>query len=470
MSVSKKRRLIKTTALYAVANLGTKFLSFVIVPLYTHYLAPDKLGQLDLILTTIALVQPLVLFQLNDAVIRWMLDESQDPARVIPTALRIVVRNIAIGTLLYGVAWGFLRFDNAIVMVGIFVADSFGLMLQQIARGSRRNVLYAFSGVVSTVGFLGLAVWFVVIQRLGLEGMLMARMLSSFMALVLLLVSQWKMLRSTSARGDSALAKEMLQYSIPLIPNTINWWALNFLDRYIVLVFLGAYSLGLYALASKFSGMLLALASLFNLAWQESAISEHGSADQDAFYGSVLRRYYTLLILSAAVLAPATRLVIVHLLDARYAATWQYTSLLYLGAIFSALASFWGIGYQTTRRTSGALYTTLFGAAVAVLMNLALVSSLSLYGVAIADFLGFLALFVVRVVTMRRYFTIHLDVRHLIRLFAYVAAVMTASQFLSDSVQWPILIVASGVFLLHYARDARKALLYLMRRWRVEST
>lgn len=445
MSGSRTRRLLKNTVLYSAANIGAKFLSFVVVPLYTHYLAPASMGRLDLILTTLALLQPLVLLQLSDALLRWLLDDEQDRSRVISTALLLVTVSTALAGAIYGLAWAVFRFDEALVMFGIFAADALGLMLQQVARGERRNLAYALSGLLSTAAFLALAVWYVVVRGEGLHGMLLARMWSSVVTLIVLAVVEWRTLASSVRTIDRGLSAAMLKFSMPLIPTTMNWWAMESLSRYAILISLGPYYNGLFALATKFSWGLYGLTSLFYMAWQESAISEHHSEDRGAFFALVLRRYYMLLIGGTAVLVPATRLVIVHLLDPRYAPAWRYTSLLYLGAVFNALATFWGVGYYGSRRTSGAFYTTLIGSVANLVLVMILIRYMGLHAAAVANCAGYAVLFVARVRSMRRYFAIPYSVARLTGMLAYLCLVMAVSYFTGDLAQWALVVLTLGI-------------------------
>ena len=55
----KNKTLLLGTIIYAIGNFGTKFLSFLIVPLYTYYISPSDLGNYDLLCTTINLLTPL---------------------------------------------------------------------------------------------------------------------------------------------------------------------------------------------------------------------------------------------------------------------------------------------------------------------------------------------------------------------------------------------------------------------------
>ena len=45
--------------------------------------------------------------------------------------------------------------------------------------------------------------------------------------------------------------KNMLAYSIPLVPNAIMWWIINSSDKYLILYYLSAEENGLFAISTK---------------------------------------------------------------------------------------------------------------------------------------------------------------------------------------------------------------------------
>ena len=65
--------------------------------------------------------------------------------------------------------------------------------------------------------------------------------------------------------------RELLQYSLPLIPNGVSWWIVNAADRMIIAALLGVTANGIYAVAYKFPQIFTAIYSFFGLSWTESA-------------------------------------------------------------------------------------------------------------------------------------------------------------------------------------------------------
>ena len=54
----------------------------------------------------------------------------------------------------------------------------------------------------------------------------------------------------------SALRREMLHYSMPLVPSTLNWWVMGASNRYVIRFFIDNAANGIFAVANKFPSIL----------------------------------------------------------------------------------------------------------------------------------------------------------------------------------------------------------------------
>ncbi|MEM2146385.1 MAG: NosD domain-containing protein, partial [Candidatus Jordarchaeaceae archaeon] len=88
---------------------------------------------------------------------------------------------------------------------------------------------------------------------------------------------------------DVQLLKEMLRYSLPLVPNGLMWWIMNVSDRYMLTFFLGYSATGLYSVSAKFPTIISLLYGIFFQAWQLSAMQEFGKEDFEVFFNRVFQ-------------------------------------------------------------------------------------------------------------------------------------------------------------------------------------
>ena len=85
----KVKTLSINTFLFAMNTLGTKFIAFFLVPLYTYVLSTEEYGKLDLMGVTSQLLVPFLTLNIRDAVLRFTLDKENEPEEVIGIGLKV---------------------------------------------------------------------------------------------------------------------------------------------------------------------------------------------------------------------------------------------------------------------------------------------------------------------------------------------------------------------------------------------
>ena len=65
--MSRKTSLLKNTGIFAVGNLGSKLLMFLIIPFFTYYIAPEGMGRYDVLYVIIQLLQTVVVLAIPES-------------------------------------------------------------------------------------------------------------------------------------------------------------------------------------------------------------------------------------------------------------------------------------------------------------------------------------------------------------------------------------------------------------------
>lgn len=69
--MNRSTKFINDIFIYAIGNLGSKLITFLLVPLYTYYISPDDFGYYDIVLTLTFLAMGFITFQLRDGTFRF---------------------------------------------------------------------------------------------------------------------------------------------------------------------------------------------------------------------------------------------------------------------------------------------------------------------------------------------------------------------------------------------------------------
>ena len=76
--MSKSKEFIKNTLILFIGKFCTQFISFLLIPLYTHYLGTSDYGFVDLIQTYISLLIPILTLRFDSAAFRFLIDERKN--------------------------------------------------------------------------------------------------------------------------------------------------------------------------------------------------------------------------------------------------------------------------------------------------------------------------------------------------------------------------------------------------------
>jgi O-antigen/teichoic acid export membrane protein len=452
--MSKEPGLGKLTVLYTVGNLASKVIGFALFFVYTYYIDRGTLGYFDLILTSINWITPLVSLQLYDAVLRWTFqsrDEDTLKQIVTGSAVILLISLSLFSVIYFGVVQFFNIKYNLLIFLLIIVQSIYPVVLQ-LSRGLGKNRTYVFSGILFSIVYMLGTLFTLIVLKLKIEGLLIANIIAVLVVVAYLVIDLGIIKLFNLKHLSKDFNKQMIRYSLPLIPNTLSWWAISTADRFIILYFLGASYNGLFAIAIKFPTMLMMFSSIFNMAWQEKAIKTYENADRDSYYSSTFKTYFTVLFSAIAVLIAISKPIIKIGVQHSYYDSWKLIPFLFLAVGFQSLSSFYGTGYLSSKDTKGALTTTIYGAVITIGANFLLIPVIGLMGSSISMFLGYLTMYIVRVFQTKRYFDIKLPVREL-----YITMVLILISSLVTFSENIIVLIANvvvmGLFFLYLNKN-----------------
>lgn len=410
---------------FFISEFASKLLVFLILPLYTTYLTAEQFGTADLITTTVTLLMPIFTLCISQAALRFAMEEYTDKRQVFSFGLKVIVVGftflLAAYPLFHHIAG---IFKYLLLFYLLYLASSLDTYLSYFARAVDQVVLVGVSGIVKTVMLIAFNIVFLIVFKLGVAGYVLSSVLSHAVSCIILFFGARMHQYCWFQKTDKAHKKEMLQYSIPLVPNSLSWWLSNYASRYIILLFCGVGTQGMFAVASKIPVILTTVQAIFSNAWQLSAISEYDKPKRDEFYNKIYKLYNTGMVLFTAALIPLVRLIAKILFVGEFFDAWVYVPLLLISVIFGALSGFLGTFFAASKHNGTMFTTTLLGALCAVAVNLALVPPLGPIGASIATLAANIIVWVMRLVKSKKY--VNLDAEIILSCFCYGLLILQA--------------------------------------------
>lgn len=406
----RNKALFIGTIIYAIGNFGTKFLSFLIVPLYTYYISPADMGDYDILCTTVNLLTPLITMQISDAAFRWMISDRKNVLSCVSATYKLIFVNglITIGIILavnFFIPITYCYYFIAILILGRILGS-----MQKLLRGLKNQKLFALSGVVYTAVFLFLNLLLVCVFKMGVVALLWSTIIANIVAIAFVLILEKDLRKFDIKTKHFNLQKQLLRYSIPLVPSTLNWWVMSASNRYFIRYFMSNAANGIFAVANKFPSILSTVFLMFNNSWTDMALAESGNKDDSSeYYSKIFEKLYVFSFTSLFILVPATKLVTQWILSTDYKEASIYIAFLYLGTVFQAFSSFYSVGYLKRKATVGAAATSIYGALVNVIVNLFFIKYIGLHAASISTFLGFFVMWIIRMIQTRESLPIRIN-------------------------------------------------------------
>ena len=434
--MNRGKRFAKKTAIYAIGNFGSKVLTFLMVPYYTHNIPTGEYGIYDVLMVTIALVMPILTLQTQEAIIAGMIDKKQDNQQIIKSTLSIVLLNSGIRLVLYALISRFINIQYGIYFIILLAIKSVYTIIHQYARGLSKTGLYAGTGIIYTLVFLGLNIINLSVLHTGIQGLLISETIAATLTTGVVLVGAPEIIKALRVKIDKSQLVRIIRYSLPLIPNNISWWLINASDRYVIGIFLGSVSNGIYAISYKFANIIQTVTSLVYLAWQEISLEEYKSKDKDAFYSSFFNSYMKLLLSGVLVAICCTKLITVTFLAEGYVDAWKYTSWLYMGIVYSSLAAFLNTCYLANGKTGEILKGTLLAGVINLVVDVALIKFIGVYAASLSTVVSAFVLLIRRIVDNKKYYKLVVDWKTLSGLTvlctAYSLIILVTDRYILD--------------------------------------
>ncbi len=457
MSKNNYSYLAKNVGLLTISNFATKILSFFLIPVYTNILTTAEYGTYDLVSTSVLLLTPILTINIMEPVTRFSMEKDANQTGIFTVGMRYFFGSCTLLGLflILNALFGFFPAVSkyALFFFLLYAVTTLSGIVSGFARGLDMVADVAVSGVITTFVTIALNILCLVFLSMGLTGYFIANISGFLLPSVYLLLRMkfWRYI--TFRKVDPALHKDMIAYGRPMIATNIAWWVNSMADRYVVVLLCGVGANGIYSVASKIPMIMNIIQSIFNQAWTLSAVKEFDSEDKDGFFSDIYNKYNVLMVTVCSGLILLDR-PLAHFLYAKdFFAAWRYVPFLLISVVFGAMSGYLNGIFSALKQVKILASSTCIGAAINLALNFLLVFYIGPVGAAIATAVSYVVVWVVRIVKVRQYMKLKLNLkRDCLAYFILVIQALLVLFFEKDS-----LLLYGALSLLFIAA----ALLYL---------
>ncbi|MGI8715430.1 MAG: lipopolysaccharide biosynthesis protein [Solirubrobacteraceae bacterium] len=388
------KRLVSSLAAYQLADVVSKLIAVVLLPVYTRYIDPAGYGVVELLANGVILVSIIVRFGIIEAFLRFYFNDSdlerRDALARRSVGFLLVATTIAAVALALAAAplsWVVLSHRDPttfrVAVLGRWAFTNLELAYG-LLRVDERLKLYAIASLSNVLLTIAASVVLVVGEHDGARGLL----LGNYGASTVVLLGLWFKLRHRLAPRTRPRPTErmsvLLRFGLPTVPAEASVYLLSIVDRYYIFHDRSQRLAGLYSIAIKLAGAVAFIVRAFQYAWPPLAYSVADDVQAGRLYGLVTTYYLLVSGWVVAALALEGRWILRLLAAPSFFGAYRALPWVALGW---ALYGLWVVFLTIAGRakvTARNFPASLVGLAANVILLLLLVPPLGLAGAGIA--------------------------------------------------------------------------------------
>ena len=378
------KSLAKDTAIYGLSSIVCRFLNYLLVPLYTHYMpkASGDYGVSTNIYAYTALILVLLTFGMETTLFRFANDERHKPDTVFSTVMAVVGSlTLVFLLLIFGFitpisnSLGYAEHPDYLLMMAVVVAlDALQAIPFSYLRFQKRPIRFASLKMLFIILNIGLNVlYFVWLGKTSVFYVFFINLvctgLITFFFIPGLFSIKWKF--------DGKLLKQMLGYSWPILILGIAGILNQVADK---IIFPLVYpdeaeanvQLGVYGSCVKIAMIMAMITQAFRYAYEPIVFAKSKDADKTEYYASAMK-YFLIFTLLAFLCVVGWMPVLQYIIGEEYREGLGVVPIVMIAEIMMGVyfnLSFW---YKLIDKTIYGAWFSLAGCTVLFAVNILLI-------------------------------------------------------------------------------------------------
>ncbi len=436
------KSLAKDTAIYGLSSIVGRFLNYLLVPLYTHYMPKDSgdYGISTNVYAYVALILVLLTFGMETTLFRFANDERYKSDTVFSTTMAVVGSLTAVFLLLiFGFigpisgALGYTEHPDYLLMMAVVVAlDALQAIPFSYLRYQKRALRFASLKMLFIILNIGLnLLYFVVLGKTSVFYVFFINLLCTgfitFFFLPDLFRIQWKF--------DGSLLRNMLNYSWPILILGIAGILNQVADKIIFpLVYPDAadanVQLGIYGSCVKIAMIMAMITQAFRYAYEPIVFAKSKDADKTEYYAAAMK-YFLIFTLLAFLCVVGWMPVLQYIIGEDYREGLGVVPIVMAAEIMMGVyfnLSFW---YKLIDKTIYGAWFSLAGCVVLFAVNILLIPKYSYWACAWGGVAGYGTAMVLSYIVGQKKNPIPYPMKD-IAIYVLITAFLTALMYLHE--------------------------------------
>jgi O-antigen/teichoic acid export membrane protein len=437
-TLSVYKSLFKQTAIYGLATVLPRMVSFILVPLYTTpnvLKNPSEYGEISIIFSWLVLFNVVLSYGMETSFFRFY-SKVEDSKSVISTStISIFWSSIAflIVALLgrnYLAALSKINVEYIIYTIWILFLDALVIIPFSKLRAEKRPMFYAVIKIGNVLINLVLNLFFLLwlpklaanspdsfistiyFENFQIGYIFVANIIASLATFLVLSPNYLKM----KWQFDKVLWKKMMQYSLPVMVAGIAFAINETFDRILLeWMHVDLREIGAYSACYKLALFMTLFATAFRLGIEPFFFSHSSNENAPKTYAEITKYFVifgSIILLVVVVFADILKIFIVR--DSSFWEAMKVVPLIILANLFLGIYNNLSVWYKLTDKTKMGMYISIVGAIITLTLNFLLIPIWSYMGSAIATISAYGSMMLISYYLGNKYYPIPYDMKKIL--------------------------------------------------------
>lgn len=438
-------------SIYGLGGAAARAIQFLLLPVYTRVLSPSNYGSLELVYIIAGILAILYGFMIKSGYLRCYFDsQGEEHRRVILgsafwfTVFSSVVFAAVSFIFAEYIASRIFKFEEGALFIKLITISiaikALSLVFYNVLMAQEKPKEYVMVNVITLFVMMAVTIYMVAGLRWGVGGVLVAQIVAYSVELIIL---SSLLLRRTIFHYSFAAVKEMLKFSIPLIPLQITAFVLAMSDRFFLQEFRSMDEVGLYSLGYKFAAILPLLTIEPFKAFGPHIFSLIDQPEKCKRLMADFARYYLAASLFLALgIAMFSREIILIMSDSGFHSSYRVIYMLCISYVFYGLYSFSCYANNIVKKNWIISLAWLLASIINISLNFYMIPRFGIFGAAGVSVLSYFVLVLCNLIATHKIYPIQYKYSHFIMLLALTTGVYYLSTLPGDSIAASLIIKA----------------------------
>lgn len=427
------KNLFKQTAIYGLATVLPRMLSFLLVRLYTGILPTAEYGEVSIVLSWMVFFNVILSYGMETAFFRFYNSETDKQNVIATTTISIFWSSIffLFGALIFRstlAAWAEVDVQYITYSIWILVLDALVIVPFSKLRANQRPMMYAAIKIGNVVVNLALNLFFLLVlpqiaqdnpnsflgnlyvENFEIGYIFVSNLLASLATFVVLSPDYLFLKRNF----DAVLWKKMMKYGLPILVAGIAFAVNEHFDKillgYLLPDNIAKSEVGAYSACYKLGLFMVLFATAFRLGIEPFFFSHSGNENAPQTYAMITKYFVilgSLILLGVIVFADILKFLLLD--NKTYWEAMKVVPLIILANFFLGIYNNLSVWYKLTDKTIIGAYISIVGAIVTLVLNYLLIPKFSYYGSAIATISAYGSMMAISYVLGNKHYPIPYD-------------------------------------------------------------